>query len=327
MELGMFQDRVVFEYSYYNKKATDVLLQVSLPPSTGYENYWDNVGEILNRGHEFAIKTRNLVGTFQWDTDLNFSRNYNEIQSIGDYSEDAVSGGTNDTRVVVGEPVGTNFLVKFSHVDAETGKPVYLDINGEETMEWSPNDRVTVGSVLPKMVGGMTNNFRYKKWNAALVVVWSLGANIYDSSSKRQLGVVTDWNMRTELYNHWRQPGDQQEGDELMYPRLTQNTETYGSGTPWINTDMWLKGGDYLRFRRLAVGYTFDPIKIGKGNITNLRVEGSITNFLTITNFEGLDPEIARDFEDNTDRNMSQNITYLTPPQEKTYNLSINLNF
>ena len=51
------------------------------------------------------------------------------------------------------------------------------------------------------------------------------------------------------------------------------------------------------------------------------------TNLFTWTQFPGLDPEIARDFENNADRNMSVGITYLTPPQEKTYNIHVTLSF
>ena len=58
-----------------------------------------------------------------------------------------------------------------------------------------------------------------------------------------------------------------------------------------------------------------------------MRVALSLTNFLTLTKYKGLDPEIARDFENNADRNMSANITFLTPPQEKTINLSVNITF
>jgi hypothetical protein len=154
-------------------------------------------------------------------------------------------------------------------------------------------------------------------------MVYSLGANIYDSSSKRQLGVVTDWNMRTEIFDRWRQPGD----TDVRFPRLTRNTETYGSGTPWINTDMWLDRGDYMRLRRLSVAYNLPSFKIGTVQFDRAQVSLSAMNLLTITNFGGLDPEIARDFENVNDRNMSPNITYLTPPQERAYFLQINLNF
>ena len=102
---------------------------------------------------------------------------------------------------------------------------------------------------------------------------------------------------------------------------------TYGASTPWINTDLWLHDGSYLRFRNFSLAYNVPKSKIENWKIDKIRIELSASNFLTITKYPGLDPEIARDFEDNADRNMSANITFLTPPQEKTVNLSINLSF
>jgi TonB-linked SusC/RagA family outer membrane protein len=322
VEAGLWEDRVTMELGVYNRVTKDVLMDLLVPRSTGFGNFWDNVGEIVNRGVEFNLRSRNIVGAFSWTTDFNIAYNYNEIVSIGPYSEDAVSGGTNDTRVVVGQPVGTNFLVRFSHVDPATGRPVYLDINGNPTFQWDPADRVAVGKVLPDAVGGITNTFRYKNWDLVTVFTFTLGADIYDSSSKRQLGVVTNWNMRTEIFDRWQQPGDM-----AAYPRLTLNTQTHGAGTPWINTDQWLHNADFIRFRRLSLGYTFPDFKISKVNIRNCRVSFTAANFLTFTNFPGLDPEIARDFENDADRNLSPNITYLTPPQEQSYMLQVNFSF
>ena len=89
-------------------------MDISLPPSSGFTSYWDNVGEIINKGIEFSLVSHNIEKpNFNWSTNFNIAHNYNEIVSIGPYSEDAVAGGTNDTRVVVGMPVGTNFLVRF----------------------------------------------------------------------------------------------------------------------------------------------------------------------------------------------------------------------
>lgn len=323
LEYGFLDDRITGEIAYYHKYTKDALLQVSLPRYQGFDTYWDNLGEILNTGVEFSITARPIVNTnFTWKIDFNAAYNYNEITSIGGYSEDAVSGGTNDTRVVVGKPVGTNFLVRFSHVDPATGRPVYLDINGNETFEWTPDDRVSVGKVLPDAVGGITNSFTYKNWDLSVLFVYSIGGQVYDSSSKRQLGVVSDWNMRTEIYDRWRQPGD-----EAKYPRLTRDPEVYGSNTPWINTDMWLHDADYLRLRNLTIGYNLPKTVSEKWGIDRCRISFIATNLFVITNYPGLDPEIARDFENATDRNMSVNITYLTPPQERTFSLALNVNF
>lgn len=324
LEAGFFKDRLTTTLSFYNKKTTDVLLNLSVQPSNGTSQYWDNAGEILNRGVEFSFKAIVMDRErFTWTMNFNAAYNYNEIQGLGGYSPDAVSGGTNDTRVVVGSPVGTNYLVKFSHVDPETGRNVYLDNDGNETMTWDPDNRQVVGQVLPDAIGGITNTFNIGNWQVGLVLVYSIGSNIYDSSSKRQLGVVTDWNMRTDVFDRWRQPNDQAE-----YAQLSQLPENYGLSNPFDNnTTQFLKKGDYLRFRRLSVGYNFEGFNIGSMKFEGANITLSAVNFLTFTNFDGLDPEIARDFETPTDRNMSSNITYLTPPQEMSFNLAMNLRF
>lgn len=324
VEIGLWEDRITITPEVYWKRSQDVLMKLNVPRYNGFGDFWDNVGEIRNSGVELAIKSVNIdKKKFKWSTSLNAARNWNKIVSIGGYSEDAVSGGTNDTRVVVGAPVGTNFLVRFSHVDPDNGKPVYFDRDGNETYIWNPADRQPLGDILPDLIGGITNTFAYKNWEATLVVIGSYGADIYDSSSKRQLGVVSnDWNMRTDIYDRWRQPGD-----IAKYPRLTMNTETYGSTTPWINTDQWLHDGSYLRFRNLTIAYNVPSERLERWKVDRLRLAINATNFATITKYPGLDPEIARDFEDNADRNMSPNITYLTPPQERTVNFSINIGF
>lgn len=323
-EFGFFKNRITAELAFYKKWSSDVLLEVAVPQSTGFDTYWDNVAKIENSGIELNIQALIYdLEQFSWKLDFNISRNNNAITSIGLYSPDAVSGGTNDTRIVVGEPVGTNFLVRYVGVDPENGAPIYLDIDGNETYEWDPADRVPVGSVLPTAWGGITNTFVWKNWSASLLVTYSLGANIYDSSSKRQLGVVTDWNMRTELFDRWTEPGQ----TDATYPRLTMEEANYGSSTVWINTDLWLKDGSYARFKNLTIAYTFESIGRENFTLSNLKIAASITNFLTFTNFEGLDPEIARDFDNAADRNLSPNITYLTPPQERTVSLAISFSF
>lgn len=322
VEMGLWQDRVTLELAGYHKYSTDVLMNVSTPASTGFTNFWDNVGTILNRGVEFSIKSRNLTGAFQWNTDLNIARNYNELIDIGDYTPDAVSGGTNDSRVIVGRPVGSFYLVEHSHVDPETGLPVYLDLDGNETYEYSNDIRKYVGDGLPDVIGGMNNTFRYKNWDLSGLATFSIGAKIFDSSAKRQLGVVTGWNMREEKLDRWRQPGD-----EATYPRLTLDETTYSlpSGFPWWNTSLFIYDASYIRLRNVTLGFTV-PLPPGS-TMSACRIALNATNLLTITNFPGLDPEVVRDFENAQDRNMSPNVTYLTPPQERAITLSISTTF
>src|SRR5690606_6879489 len=159
-ESGWFNDRITLEMTYYYKNTEDALLNLTVPGYFGYgDKYWDNVAHIVNEGVEGSITAYPVKGkSFSWRTTLNTGYNYNEIVSIGSYTEDAVSGGTNDTRVVEGHPVGTNFLIPFYGVDPENGKPLYLDINGNPTYEYNETrDRRAVGDVLPDFSGGWDN--------------------------------------------------------------------------------------------------------------------------------------------------------------------------
>jgi hypothetical protein len=324
LETGILKDRITFEFSVYRKYTKDALMDVSIPASTGFTSQTVNAAEILNRGIELSITSMNISKpNFTWKTELNISRNYNELVSIGEYTADAVSGGTNDSRVIVGKPIGSFYLMQWSHVDQETGLPVYLDKNGNETSNYDNFQRQYVGDGLPDVSGGFTNTFLYKNWDLQIFATFSLGAKIFDSSGKRQMGVVTDWNMRTDVLDRWQQPGD----SDTQFARYTLNETTYDlpSGFPWWNTSLFIYDADYLRLKNIALGYSFKMKKESK--IKTLRVGANVTNLFTLTNYPGLDPEIVRDFENPADRNLSPNVTYLTPAQERSYNLSVSLTF
>lgn len=324
IEFGILKNRISGDITYYNKVTSDVIMNVAIPVSTGFGNFYDNVGEITNQGVEFSLKTINIRNrNFNWTTNFNIARNENKITSIGIYTPDAISGGTNDTRVVVNQPVGTNFLVRFSRIDQATGAPIYLDINGNETTKWDPANRVAVGNVLPKAFGNLGNTITYKGWELNANMYFNWGGNIYESSLKRQVSLMTDWNMDRRVVDRWNGPED----NNAIYPLMTLNTFNHGSTTPWINTDLWLQDGSYIRLRTISVSYKLPAKWLKQSKFDAARVMLVGTNLLTWTRYTGIDPEIARDFENATDRNMSGSITYLTTPQEKSVSIQLNLSF
>ncbi|HYF70040.1 MAG TPA: TonB-dependent receptor [Ohtaekwangia sp.] len=323
-EMGILNERINAEFSYYLKNTKDVIMNLTMPGYNGFSNFYGNVGEIKNEGVELTLNTVNIeTSEFKWTTDFNIAYNTNKVLSIGGYTPDAVSGGTNDTRIVEGYPVGTNFLIRYAGVDPETGRPIYLDKDGYETFEYNEQrDRVPVGDVVPDAVGSFTNMFAYKNFDLSFMFVFVIGADIYDSSSKRQLGFLTDWNTVEDIGNRWRQPGD-----VAKYPRVTLDPAQHGNSKEWFNTDMVLHDGSYMRLRNISIGYSLPKETIAKIKLTNARIVFSGMNLLTFTKFPGLDPEVVRDFDNQTDRNLSPNITYLTPPQEKSYNVSLSVTF
>ncbi|MFM1772383.1 MAG: hypothetical protein RLZZ71_1525 [Bacteroidota bacterium] len=325
LETGFWQDRLTVTLEGYRKYSRDVLMNVSLPASTGFTNFWDNVAEVLNQGIELTtVVNWTKSSNFTARTSANFSYNYNELVSIGDYTPDAVSGGTNDSRVLVGKPIGSFYLVSFSHIDSQSGLPVYITPEGNYTTDYDNSIRNYVGNGLPKMMGGLTQTFGWKNFSLSALFTYSLGARIFDSSAKRQLGVVTSWNMREEILDRWTAPGD-----ESTFGRLTLDETTYGlpDGFPWWNTSLFMYKANYMRLRNLSLDYTFPNEVTKKMKMTGLNIGVSVTNLFTITNFPGLDPEVVRDFENAQDRNLSPNVTYLTPMQERSFNIRLNANF
>lgn len=322
-EIGILNDRIHGEFSYYNKDSRNVLLQTATQPSAGFKTYWQNIGRIGNRGVELGITSYNTVGRFKWRTVLNIARNRNEVLDVGTTPPDALAG-SGDTRVVVGEPVGVNYLVRFSHVDADNGRPVYLDADGNETFDWSTEHRVVVGNVQPDFQGGIRNVFEYKNFDLNVLVTFTIGGKIYDDAAKRYNGVVSDWNMRRDAVGRWTGPGDV----DAVYPKVTLDPATYGLDNFWnYNTTQWLYDASYARLKVVTLGYNI-PVNVEKKTLVErVRVYASATNLFTVTSYPGSDPEIVRDHNGPQGRNISPNVTYLTPPQERVFTVGIDLTF
>ncbi len=322
-----FDGRISTEAAYFFKESKDVFVNLAITASSGYGSQWQNLATIENEGLEFSITTKNLVGKFEWDTQFNISTLRNEVTDLGGLTTEEIGGGTNDTRILKGYPVGTNRLVRFSRIDPADGRPIYLDKDGNETktykFEGEEGFAVPAGKVIPDFTGGFTNTFRYNNFTLSALFTFSVGAQIYDSSSKRQMGLASDWNFRTDIFDHWRQPGD-----EATYPRMSREGSTYGKdGEQWFNSTMWLFDGDYLRLKNLTLSYDIPPKALSKVGLSTTRLFFTGTNLLTFTKYPGADPEVARDHDDARDRNMSANVSFLTPPQERVFTFGLNVSF
>ncbi len=323
-EIGLWNDRITADVTYYNSVTLDAIIKTRIQASTGidYRDFYQNIGTIRNTGVEIGLVTRNLVGPLKWTTRLNMAHNSNVVVAVGAATPDALDGGFGDIRAIPGQPSGTNFIVRWAGVDPLTGRPIYLTAAGDSTSVYDVSvNRVAAGNVFPKLTGAITNEFTWKRFDLSFMLYFSLGSYIYDDAAKRQLGVVSDWNMRTEVLDRWRQPGD-----VASYPQLTMTMLNWGGNDNiWQNNhSLWLERADFLRLRNLTFGYNI-PVKKG---ISNARIFFTGTNLLTFTNYSGWDPEVARGRENEQQRNIGgTNVTYLTPPQERAFIFGLDVDF
>jgi len=330
LEFGFLKNRINGEVGYYNKKSKDVLLNVPVNLYNGVgSTQWQNQGKILNEGVEFSLNTINVKTTnFQWSTNFNIAHNYNEVTDIGDLLPDAIGGGTNETRIVPGNPVGTIYTVRFFGVDPADGLPIYLDKNGNQTkvlnVDSRTGDKVAVANVLPDFSGGLTNNFKYKSLELNTLFTFQEGGHIWDNSGKRSMGYVTDWNIYSfYVGNYWRKPGD-----IAKYPKPTINGYPGVAGNYWDNnTSIQVYDASYVRLKELSLSYTLPQRLISRMKMTNAKVYVAGYNLLLWTRYPVGDPEGGRDGEDITARNQSPNANFLNPPLQKSYNIGFNISF
>ncbi len=328
IEFALFSSKLTGEIAYYNKQTTDILMEPGTAPSNGLGKVYRNLpnSKILNEGIELSLNYKIITKKdFKWTIGGNIANNYNEVLDW-ELGPDAVSGGTNDTRVVKGLPLGVNYLVRYYGVDPADGLPIWLDANGKQTKTYSLNHRVYAGSVMPDFIGGFNTAVEYKQFEFSTLFSFVIGGNIYDNSGKYQFMGVSkkNWNFREDFYDRWTKPGD-----IAKYPRLTYDATTY-PGVPsedQFNSTMFLHDASYLRLRELTIAYKVSPATLKKWKLSTLRFYVTGSNLLTFSKYPGGDPEITRDFENPQDRNLSPNVTYLTAPTQRTVIFGINLGF
>ncbi len=361
LEWAVLDGRIQGTVGYYNRESYDMLLPVSVPASLGFASVRRNVGSITNWGMEFTLTSHNLTGEFSWQTDLNLAFNRNTINDLGGLPDGSI-GGQGETRALVGFPVGTFFLNRFARINDRTqmievtrrragntvtysdqrtnpsdprlqqfdrmmvmvrgGEPLFYNLNGDLTDRYTVDDRVPLGQPYPTLFGGFTNTFRYKGLELNFTFNFAFGNNIYDDAAKwtagGTFGALGTLNQRRDItLTRWRQ-----DGDVTNVPALT----TQGIYNDF-NTDRHLLSGDFVRLRNLTLAYNLPAEWLEGIGLQSVRVSVSGFNLLTITSFPYWDPEVVRDLGGAQDRNFSQGVTFLAPPQARSVNFGLNIGF
>jgi hypothetical protein len=267
----------------------------------------------LNEGLELSLNYK-IVNkpNVKWSIGGNISKNYNEVLDW-ELGPDAVSGGTNDTRVVKGLPLGVNYLVRYYGVDPADGLPIWLDADGKQTKTYSLNHRVFAGSIMPDYMGGFNTSVEYKNFEFSTLFNFVVGGKIYDNSGKYQFMGTSkrNWNFREDFFDRWTAPGD-----ITRYPRLTYDISTFPGvpGEDQFNSTLFLHDASFLRLRELTVGYRIPATTLQKWKIKSLRFYLTGTNLLTFSKFKLWDPEL------NTNNGTSY-------PNVRTVAIGVNLKF
>ena len=319
IDFGLWQGRISGGFDYYYKYTSDMLLNVRVPQTSGTSTVTTNVGTMQNRGEEIFITSNNLVKKFKWQTEFNLSHNANEILDI----EGQIIAGENfgNNYAQEGYPVGAWRLVEYYGVDPQTGKELFVLADGSIGF-WDDSDpnffndnAKIVGNPYPTWYGGINNIFTWNGIDASFMFTYQWGCDVYRDDGKFLQGgsIGANWNQMSTIENRWQKPGDVAETPQLLW------TNTYSTH----NSTRYLDDGAFLRLKTVTIGYTLPSSWTKSIAITSLRVYFTAQNWLLWTKYTGWDPEVNRDVSGN----ITQGVTYLSPPQAKTFIFGVNFNF
>ncbi|MDT7828178.1 TonB-dependent receptor [Pricia sp. S334] len=321
-EAAFMENRVRLNVDYYNKKTTDLILEVPIPQTNGGLNFIiDNVGEMENRGFDVDLSADIIRGEdFSWTSSLNVGINKNEVLSLPGANLDDQGrrfiSATTVQRAVEGSSVNSFYLVRYKGVDPQTGDAEWLDIDGNPTTTPTSADRVLAGDANPDFVGGFRNSLRYKDFDLNFFFNFSYGNDIYVSGLRFTDNPASTFNNRTALLDVWRNPGD-----NAYVPSFDSPTfDTFAQ-----RSTLQLRDGSFARLKNITLGYTI-PARYADqfGIIKGVRLYATANNVFTIKadDLEGIDPEVT----DSID-NGRQGETFFTAPQSRTYLLGLRLTF
>ncbi|HET9278308.1 MAG TPA: SusC/RagA family TonB-linked outer membrane protein, partial [Flavitalea sp.] len=222
IDIGLFKDRIYLIADYYVRNTKDLLLSVNVPTITGFSTAVKNIGEMENKGWEFALNTRNLTGAFTWNTSLNLSFNRNKVLALGPTGDAIKSGsGIGETNItVIGEPIGSFYGYKQigvfkdaadlnSYPHTSTSRPgdvKYEDVNGDKVI--NADDRTVIGNNQPEFIYGMANMFAFKNFDLSIAIQGVEGAKILNLSRRFFENVEGSQNQLSHVLNRWRSPAD-----------------------------------------------------------------------------------------------------------------------
>ncbi|MGF1635734.1 MAG: SusC/RagA family TonB-linked outer membrane protein [Cyclobacteriaceae bacterium] len=332
IDAGFFNDKLLFTIDYYDKRTKDLLIVAPIPGHVGNNAPFVNGGTVQNRGIEVALDYRTRVRDFNLSTNVNFAYNANEVLEINN-AEGVIFGagfatyGT-ITRMQEGLPIGYFWGLKTDGIfqnqseieahrheggsliqpDARPGDVRFLDLDGNGRID--DGDRTMIGNPTPKWTYGFSLNADFKGFDLAIFFQGAHGMDIFNGTRRHDLATT---NMPATFLDRWTGEGTSNE-----MPRLTWN-DTNGNWTRI--SDLYIENGSYLRMRNIQLGYNLPATAINWMHVRKARVYISGDNLLTITNYNGYDPEIGprSAFDLGIDRGVY--------PQPRIYRMGLSVTF
>gem|GEM_PF-2784595 len=308
IDFGFLNNAISGSFEYYQSETNDILTNLNLPAIFGDTAVNQNVGSLDSEGVEFNVNF-SLVNNndFKLDVFGNGAYNFNRITDLGPQVDQFVNG----TSVVrVGEQLGAHFVVEYAGVNPSNGEPLYRDLDGYITNEFSGDFAKTgFGSSEPLYTGGFGFSTEYKGFSLSSLFAFQAEVTRFNNTSfflENFNFLGSGLNQSTTILNYWQQPGDI---TDIPAPFVN------GVATQRQFSSRDLEDASFIRLRDVTLAYNVPSKFIEKTVLKNARIYARGVNLLTFTEFTGLDPE------DNN------NISQFEFPNARQYTFGVDFQF
>ncbi len=281
LEFSLFNSRLNGSLEYFHRKTTNLLMEVSLAPSSGLTSRNENAGGLVNRGLEFAfdydiIRSKDVT----WNLGINgtFLKNVITSLPVPPYTKNS-----SYHKVEEGHSVYEWWMYQWVGVDPQTGLCIYeigdkyldatedmVEVNGKKyTTDISKAKEDYSGSGIPKVSGGISTSFTWKNFTLSADLYYQLGGKIYDSTYQYAMAGFTSTefiNLTTDLLGMWREPGD------ITDIPIISSSADYGTNIEAVRSTRWLMSSNMLEVNNLSLSYDFSKKICDKLRLGSLRV-------------------------------------------------------
>ena len=291
LDLGFLNNRLVFNIDWYYRKTKDLINTIYVEAGSSFRNkLTSNIGSLHNTGIEFATTVRPVVTKdWNWEVTYNITYNENEIDELNVGGGNAIvptggiSAGTggNIQAHATGHPASAFYV--YQQVYDEKGKPIqnaFVDRNGNGTID--SGDKYFYYKPSADVLMGFSSKLSYKNWDFGFSMRASLGNYVYNDSFAGCYNVG-----KGAVFS-------------LGYAaNRTTNAVALGFQSPLteqVYSDYFVQNASFLKMDNITLGYSFD--KLFGAKISG-RVYATVQNVFTITNYDGIDPEVSGGIDNN----------------------------
>lgn len=305
VDFTLFNGRLTGSFDIYHRKTDGALAPAPIALEFGIGTYYSNILDLTNNGFEFSIGG-DVVRTkdFTYNTMLSISSNRNKITKLNGSTLDMMhqdlymeghAMGTVKGYKVAGIYQSQDQISKlneqamdkgydFYQDGAAVGDYMYVDTNGDGYI--SEADRTAIANPEPKVFGGWSNTLSYKNFTLSMLFQYQLGGDAYYSTMQESASGAIGMSILREMYgNTWTPDRTDAKYAKLMWmPSVYTNTQA---------NDRYVYSNSYFRLRNITLSYTFEPAWLERLHVSGASVFFTATNLFTITDWPGLDPDMA----------------------------------